>query len=308
MNVTMKKSEVEEMEMDLTGVCNLSCPLCTRNYQHANHLVEKNVRSIEEIIKQLDQYTGLKRFFVAGVVSEPTMYKDFIKFIEYLNSRDIYYEIFTNGNTRDTEWWEQLGSIVPEKCMCCFTVCGSTQEIHSKYRVGSDLQQILDNAAAFRKNGRKNDWIQHIRFQYNAEDRESPAMRAIFDQFSNVMKVETEGVRRINVYNKEVEVDIRPVQTREHTIKLLFKNRPKPDDDKKYTIQCRSLQQKKIYINQWGQVSACYTHAENEQDYFPADTDEMDYSDILSFKFPDCFLCEKRTRTFIDKMGLDFVC
>ena len=55
MNVTMKKSEVEEMEMDLTGVCNLSCPLCTRNYQHANHLVEKNVRSIEEIIKQLDE-------------------------------------------------------------------------------------------------------------------------------------------------------------------------------------------------------------------------------------------------------------
>jgi len=302
----VKKSEIQEIEMDLTGVCNLSCPLCTRNYQHANHLVEKNVRSIDTIIKQLDQYTGLKRFFVAGVVSEPTMYKDFIKFIEYLNSRDIYYEIFTNGNTRDVDWWEKLGSIVPKKCMCAFTVCGSTQELHEKYRVGSDLQEILNNAKAFRKNNLGNDWIQHIRFEYNAEDRESVGMKNIFDQFSNVLKVETEGVRRVNVYNKEVELGIKPTKVRDLTIKKLFQNRPKPNDGKSYDIQCRSLQQKKVYINQWGQVSACYTHAENEQDYFQ--NEEFDYSDILSFNYPDCFLCEKRTRTFIDKMGLDFVC
>lgn len=308
MTVIIKKSEIEEIEMDLTGVCNLSCPLCSRNYQHANHLVEKNVRSIEEIKKQLDQFTGLKRFFVAGIVSEPTMYKDFIPFIEYLNSRNIYYEIFTNGNTRDVDWWEKLGKIVPENCMCCFTVCGSNQEMHSKYRIGSDLQQILENASAFRKNGRKNDWIQHIRFVYNAEDRESPEMKMIFDQFSHVLKVETEGVRRINVYNKEIELGIAPIKTREKTIKMLFKNRPKPDDGKKYSINCRSMEQKKVYINQWGQVSACYVHAENEKDYFANTSEEYDYSDILSFKFQDCFLCEKRTRTFIDKMGLDFVC
>ena len=302
----VKKSEIQEIEMDLTGVCNLSCPLCTRNYQHANHLVEKNVRSIGDIIKQLDQYTGLERFFIAGAVSEPTMYKDFIKFIEYLNSRDIYYEIFTNGNTRNVEWWKKLGSIVPKKCMCAFTICGSTQELHEKYRVGSNLQEILNHAAAFRKNNLGNDWIQHIRFEYNAEDRESIGMKNIFDQFSNVLKVETEGVRRVNVYNKEVEIGVKPIKVRDLTIKKLFDNRPKPNDGKNYEIQCRSLQQKKVYINQWGQVSACYTHAENEQDYFQ--NEEFDYSDILSFNYPDCFLCEKRTRTFIDKMGLDFVC
>ncbi len=306
MNVIIKKSEIEEIEMDLTGVCNLSCPLCTRNYQHANHLVKKNVRSIKEIIDQLDQFTNLKRFFIAGAVSEPTMYKDFIPFLEYLNSRNIYYEIFTNGNTRNLAWWEKLGSIVPEKCMCCFTVCGSTQELHEKYRVGSNLQQILNNAEAFRKNNKKNDWIQHIRFEYNAEDRESENMKKIFSLFSNVLKVETEGVRRINVYNKEVEIGISPVKTRDKTIKLLFHNRPKPDDGKKYDIKCKSLEQKKVYINQWGKISACYVHAENEQDYF--ENEEFDYSDILSFKYPDCFACEKRTKNLISKMGLDFIC
>lgn len=71
-------------------------------------------------------------------------------------------------------------------------------------------------------------------------------------------------------------------------------------------MMCKSLENKKVYINQYGQVSACYVHAEFEQDYFQ--NEEFDYSDILAFKFPDCFACEKHTRTLIDKMGLDFVC
>ena len=41
-----------------------------------------------------------------------------------------------------------------------FTICGSTQELHSRYRVGSDLQQVLNNAAAFKRDNKyTNDWI-----------------------------------------------------------------------------------------------------------------------------------------------------
>lgn len=300
----VKKSEIEEIEMDLTGTCNLSCPLCTRNYSHADHLVEKNVRTFDQITAQLDEFSNLQRFFIAGAVSEPTMYKDFVKFIEYLNSRNIYYELFTNGNTRTEQWWRELGQLIPSHCRCCFTVCGSNQQLHEMYRVGSDLQQILRNAAAFRENERKNDWIQHIRFQYNAEDRDSDDMRSIFSQFSNVMLVETEGIRRLNEHKVDVPAGVAPLPTRDKMIKLLFNQRPKPGSHA--TIQCRSLENKKVYINQFGQISACYVHAEFERDYFNGL--EFDYTDILSFKFPDCFLCEKRTRTIIEKTGLDFVC
>lgn len=299
------KSDIEEIEMDLTGTCNLSCPLCTRNYSHANHLVEKNIRPISEVINQLDEYSNLQRFFIAGAVSEPTMYKDFTKFIEYLNSRNIYYELFTNGNTRSEEWWRELGQLIPSHCRCCFTVCGSTQELHEKYRVGSDLQQILRNASAFRAAGKGNDWIQHIRFQYNDSDRDSDAMRAIFSQFTNVMMVETEGIRRKNDHTIVVPDGVAPLHVRDKTIRLLFDRRPQPGQQPA-EIKCRSLEQKKIYINQFGQVSACYIHAEFEQDYFTEQT--MDYTQILSFAFPDCFLCEKQTRTFIEKTGMDFVC
>ena len=190
--------------------------------------------------------------------------------------------------------------------MVAFTICGSTQELHNTYRVGSNLQQIIDHARALRKNGLGNDWMQHIRFEYNAEDLKSESMQSIIKEFSNVMYVETEGIRRLNDYNKAFPINVRPLTTRDQTIKQLFKNRPMPNDGKTYDIQCRSLEQKKVYINQYGQVSACYVHAEFEKDYFAEE--DFDYSDILKFNYPDCFLCEKRTRTFIEKMGLDFVC
>jgi len=298
-------SKIEEIEMDLVGLCNLKCPLCTRNYTHANHMLKKNVRGIEKVIEQLDQFTNLKRFFIAGAVSEPTMYKYFMEFIEYLNKRGIYYEIFTNGNTHNEKWWRELSRIVPDSCMTVFTICGSTQELHEKYRVGSSLDEILRHAEAYRSEGKTNDYIQHILFKYNKADLENN-MPEIIDQFSNKIMVNTEGIRRLNDHNVDFEDNISPLDNRDKTIKSLFKNRPRPDDGKEYKIECKSIIDKKVYIDQFGKISACYIHAEFEEDYFEGS--EFDYTDIIDFKYKDCFLCEKRTRLFIDKMGLDFVC
>ena len=139
MSNILNKIDIEEIEMDLTGICNLACPLCTRNYVHAKPMLVKNIRPLLEITNQLDTFINLKRFACAGTISEPTLYPDFIEFVKYLNSRSITYEIFSNGNTHDEKWWEELGKIINGKSRVIFTVCGSTQELHEKYRVGSSL-------------------------------------------------------------------------------------------------------------------------------------------------------------------------
>jgi organic radical activating enzyme len=301
----IEKSYFEEMELELTGTCNLKCPLCTRNYKHAAHMVKKNVRPLKDIIAQLDEFTGLKHMMVAGQVSEPTMYKEFLGYIEYLNSRGITYEIFTHGNTHNPAWWRKLGSIVHGTSMVKFTVCGSTQEIHEYYRIGANLQQTLDHAAAFRETNKDgNDWLQHIRFQYNADDLASGNMQPLVDQFSHAIFVETEGIRSQNQYTVPIPPGLQPTGLRDPIVKLLFKQRKEPGHPDA-EIQCKSILEKKIYVNQFGQASACYTHAEFTGDYF--DGNAYDYTDINAFKFRDCFICEKRTKTFIDKIGLDCV-
>lgn len=301
----MNICDIEELEMDLTGTCNLKCYICTRNFVHSKHMVKKNIRPISEIIKQLDKFKNLKRFFIAGTLSEPTLHPEFLDFIKYLNDRCIKYELFSNGNTHDKEWWEELGKLMRSDSRAVFTVCGSTQELHERYRVGSDLQQILDNASSFRKNNKKIDWVQHILFEYNTDDFKAGNMEYIFKQFSNVIQVHSEG-RRLDDRKIIASPDgVIPPKIINTKINYIFSQQPKLKS--KIKIECKMCTQKKMYIDQFGNLYPCYTYAENGYPPF-LDENNMDLNDILSYTYPDCFLCSEKTNKLIKTLKLDFVC
>jgi len=294
----VSKDFYEEFELDLTGTCNLSCPLCSRNYIHAQHMVHKNVRPLENIIKQLDTFPNLKRAYVAGQVSEPTLHPDFIKYIQYLKARGMMVEIFTNGSTRDAAFWEELGSVLDNDDAVHFTICGSTQELHEKYRVNSNLETVLQNAMSYKKSNKNNDYCQFIKFEYNKNDEDNVNKL----NFSNHYTVNSEGDRIINSKVKTPDSNIKPEEIRDKTIKWLIKNRRKTG-----TLLCKSLEYKKIYISQDGNISACYTHFEyNPGEAFTGNI--FDYTKIIDFNYPDCFACEKQTINKIEKFGLEFIC
>jgi MoaA/NifB/PqqE/SkfB family radical SAM enzyme len=305
----LKKSDILEIEMDLTGTCNLKCPLCTRNYAHAKDLIKSNSRPLEEVISQFEEYPNLELFYMAGNFSEPTLYKDVHKLCEYLVGRGVAIELFTNGSTHDEAFWAKLGGILTDNDRIYFTVCGSNQKLHETYRVGSSLDQVLRNHAAFvSTNKHKIDHIQHIMFEYNREDFESDEMKKIISRFSHLKKVDTEGQRTLNEYIKEFDKAlIRPEEMRKKAIDALFNIKPTPGSLEKPVIKCMSLRDKRIYIDQFGRISPCYGHAEFEGPGHFA-SENFDYSEVLSFKFRDCFKCEKRIQKFIDVMELDFVC
>jgi len=291
------RSNIEEFEMDLLGTCNLECPLCTRNYTHASHMLKPNTRPLKEIIRQLDTFPNLKRTFCAGAISEPTLHPEFLDYLRYLKSRDIYVELFTNGSTHNPKYWKEVAEILDDTDQVHFTICGSTQELHEKYRVNSSLDKILENAKALRSI-KEIDYCQFIRFEYNKDDYENVLQMP----FTFCYKVETEGIRRLNDKVKEVPDGVKPLENRDKIIKSLFKNPPKCGE-----IACKSLEDKKVFIDQFGNISACYIHKEFEPQHV-FEGESFDYSSILAFNYKDCFLCEKRTRSLIEKMGLDFVC
>ena len=303
----LKRDQIEEFEIDLTGTCNLRCPLCTRNYIHAKDLLKPNIRKINEITDQLDSFTGLKRAFIAGAISEPTLYPQIFEFIQYLNSRKIVFELFTNGNTHDELWWKNFGKIIDNPNIVCFTVCGSTQQKHEKYRRGSSLEKILKNALAFRQNNKKNDWIQTIRFEYNKDDLNTKKMFNIIDQFSHHMQVDSEGIRRLNdKIDNRYDKDIMPIKRRDAVIKHIFSQIPKINSQ--INIECKSYLQKKIYIDQFGKISPCYIHAEFEKDFFDQTADKFNYSKIFDYCYADCFLCSQKVNKIIKDFNLEFIC
>ena len=310
-------SDIKEIELELTGTCNLQCPLCTRNYTHANHQLIPNQRPLEDIIKQLDSFSGLNHVNIAGTVSEPTLYKDILPLMEYLTKRDLSIDFYSNASIKNEALWKTLGTLfTKEKQRVIFTICGSTQELHEKYRKGSKLQTVLDNANYFKQtNKSKSDWMQYIIFEYNETDSKSKETKDILDQFSYIQVVGSEGQRRENAYNKEFSKDIQPAQDRKLKIDTIFKrgrdiinNRLQPDF--KYELKCKSFQQRRVYIDQFGKVYACYNIAEYypDQEFKDSAVSSLDFTDIHQFINDDCFKCEKSITNFIKVFDVDFVC
>lgn len=317
-------SDVKEIELELTGTCNLRCPLCTRNYSHANHQLIANQRPLEDIIKQLDSFSGLNHINIAGTVSEPTLYKDILPLMEYLTKRDLSIDFYSNASILNESLWKTIGTLfTQEKQRVIFTICGTTQKLHSKYRIGSKLETVLKNADYFKQtNKSKSDWMQYIIFEYNEEDAESKEAKDLLSKYSYIQVVGSEGQRRENKYNKDFDKDIVPTPDRKAKIDAIFKrgsdiikNRLKPNVHNTlnplnhYQLKCKSFQQKRIYIDQFGKVYACYNIAE----YYPNQTlkvvnHDYDFDQIHNFINDDCFKCEKSITNLIKVFNVDFVC
>ena len=71
-----------------------------------------------------------------------------------------------------------------------FTVCGSTQELHEKYRVNTQLERVLSHARALRQ-VKKIDCMKCIKFKYNSEVLASAAFAKIAGEFSRVECIDT---------------------------------------------------------------------------------------------------------------------
>jgi MoaA/NifB/PqqE/SkfB family radical SAM enzyme len=290
--------EIEEIELELTGTCNLSCPLCARNNPEAKDLLKKNHRPLNNIIKQIESYRNLKRICLAGIISEPTLYKDFKELIIYLGTTNLSIELYTNASIHPIQWWEELGKIFPNNIKIFFTVCGSTQELHSKYRVGSKLQTVLDNAKAFKEYYRfKNDYIQHIKFKYNEEDFNSEAMQDIIKRFNNTFLINSLPYNeRFSLASEEFDM---PKNSKFYT--NLKNITIRKIENQKQKILCKAKQTNFLSIDQYGNATPCFLFRMYKSKEFI----EKDYNDIDNGKFNFCYECDKTCGTLLKQNNLE---
>jgi len=277
----------QDVELDLTGLCNAQCQICARNYKSTQWLVKRNIRPVNDILEQLALFNNLKVIRMVGVVSEPTLYKDLIPLIKEIKRWDVNVEICTNGDTRTRAWWKELGEVMTADDSVYFTICGSTQELHEIYRKNTSLANIRANAAEFRKSGKRNDYFQHILFDYNKEDLESPAMKAIIGEFSKTHMTKTYYTRDPDTYVNIKDIGkLKPSQNKEYEgiVKLADTLHT---DGKKHTIHCMSIHKKMCHINHFGDIFPCYIYLEESgQRHW-----DGDYTDILQFKYDSCKFC-----------------
>lgn len=169
------KENIIRIEIELTSICNLKCPLCVREIID---LPKEKSRPIITVIEQLNQYPNLKYITIAGAISEPTSHQGLFELLSYLRKRKIEVSLYINGDTRTDAYYIKLGMIFREMLgHVYFTICGSTQELHEKYRVGSNLERVLARLDIVNKYSNNKGILTWIVFNYNEKDFEENYQR-----------------------------------------------------------------------------------------------------------------------------------
>lgn len=295
---------VVEIEIELTGVCNLKCPLCSRNYSYINLLKKKNIRDIDDIINQLEGFPNLELLYIAGTTSEPTMYKNFMELCVWAKQKEIKIELFTNGNTHDKKWWKKLSGVLHKDDEVYFTICGGTQEMHEIYRVGSNLSEIIANASAFRSD-KRNDILQFIELEYNRREPTTEAFEDILALFSKLWVVKSDSVRSDKNYAEAIPGGVAPINERAKLLNGVLKNFPEKE---KAVINALCLRQGSIFISQYGDIYGCYNYAKEVFDEpLEINNNKINFTPINTCANEVCKRCDERIINLTHKLDLEYI-
>lgn len=161
--------EIIRLELELTSTCNLNCPLCMRERMSIPAKIQ--YRELQAIISQLDQYKTLKYVTIAGAISEPTTYPHLFDLLVYLQRRNIEISLYINGDTHTDGYYRKLGAVFHQcRGYVYFTICGSTQELHSTYRIGSTLDTVIRRLELINRFSGNKGMLTWIVFNYNEQD------------------------------------------------------------------------------------------------------------------------------------------
>jgi radical SAM protein with 4Fe4S-binding SPASM domain len=183
------------LTIEPTNQCNLHCPLCTTGSGEMERPAGKmSLETYQNIIKHLGKDIFFLLIYHQG---EPYINKNFFKFVEIAKQNNIYVTTSTNGHYfTDLNITKTLDSGLDSMII---SLDGTTQESYQKYRVGGELDRVLDGTARLmaekkrRKMQTPNVALQFLVMKHN--EKEIPEVKKLANKL---------GVDRLLIKNIEV--------------------------------------------------------------------------------------------------------
>jgi radical SAM protein with 4Fe4S-binding SPASM domain len=126
-----------------TTSCNLRCPECPsglRAFSRPTGMLKKDFFS--ETIDQLSRQLMYLVFYFQG---EPYLNPDFLEMVRYASTKKIYTATSTNGHFLNDKNAKRTVESGLDRLI--ISIDGTTQETYQQYRVGGNLEKVLEGAA-----------------------------------------------------------------------------------------------------------------------------------------------------------------
>jgi MoaA/NifB/PqqE/SkfB family radical SAM enzyme len=231
--------KIKVLHLEPTDVCQLACPLCSRETDKEfkksvkHHLTIPQIQQhfTEQDIKDLD------KMFMCGNYGDPaagTYTLDIYQWINKLNP-SITLGMNTNAALQTTFWWHELGQILSKpKDYCVFSIDG-LQDTNPVYRVNSNWDKLMANIKAYISAGGSAHWDMLV-YKHNQHQVDA------CEQLAKDM-----GFRWFRA----------KVSKRPFTEKLEFPIGWQPAQITVDTINCHALNDQSAYIDAQGRIHPC---------------------------------------------------
>jgi hypothetical protein len=244
---------IKVLHIEPTDVCQAACPLCAREIDPNFNKSSKHHLRIEHIQQHFSDrvIAKLDKMFMCGNYGDPaagyyTM--DIYNYFRKINP-NIVLGMNTNGAVQSTFFWHALGKLFnrPED-YCVFSIDG-LEDTNQVYRKNVSWKKLMSNAQAYIAAGGSAHWdmLVYKHNQHQVEACEQLARDMGFKWFR--AKVSKRGF----------------------TDKLEFPIGWQQPAFKQGAIKCHAIDEKSMYIDAQGRVSACCWLGTTQQEFVKDD-------------------------------------
>lgn len=131
-----------------TNTCNLKCKFCANAYDEVNALYPKGFMSPGNFKKILDKITPYAKLIYFYDWGEPYLNKDLNTMIKLASDRGIKTNNSSNLSIRDLD---HEGIAASGLTNLVVSIDGASQAVYEKYRIGGDLELVLNNIRLIEK-------------------------------------------------------------------------------------------------------------------------------------------------------------
>lgn len=155
----------EHLHIELTNLCNASCPSCPRFFQNSSLInpgLKLNSWSLQDFKNRLpiDFLKNITHINFCGNHGDPVACKELEDILEYLHEINMpIVEVHSNVGAKTIKTWDRIGQIFAENTdwLMIFSVDG-LEDTNHLYRRNIKWFKVEQNIRAFTKHGGTSDW------------------------------------------------------------------------------------------------------------------------------------------------------
>ncbi len=244
---SINSKDIDFVDLAITSRCNINCALCQTTLVHDGKIpiVDLDINVLKNKILTREQTRNFKMVICCGSFGDPMMYKWIDELIDHFIDvgPHLFLQFNTNGSMRKTEWWTNLGKTFKDYNYHVQFGIDGFEDTHSKYRIGSNFNTVMEHMMAYINAGGKAVW-QFIIFDYNEHQ-----------------------VNRAEQICREHDIRFQPIMSYKYCEGF---GRPKdwrigwlPG-----RLNCKTIDDKSIYVDENGYLTpCCFTNPANKMYY-----------------------------------------